>query len=92
MHVTFAVLFSIIVIFHTRLFKQSKGNDFQTEYIKISPHHCKACWKCMENCPKHVFGKIDLPLHKHIKIINSDACIGCRKCIKSCNYKAISAK
>ena len=29
----------------------------KTKHIAIDPDKCKACYKCVENCPKKVLGK-----------------------------------
>ena len=65
------------------------GKD-RTKYIYFDSGKCKACWKCLEVCPEDVFGKINILIHKHIKIVNPDNCIGCLKCFKACSHKAIS--
>jgi|WetSurMetagenome_2_1015567.scaffolds.fasta_scaffold887940_1 NAD-dependent dihydropyrimidine dehydrogenase PreA subunit len=62
----------------------------RTEYICFDSGKCEACWKCLEACPKDVFGKINILIHKHAKIVNRDNCTGCLKCIKACNHRAIS--
>lgn len=68
--------------------------QFQTDYIAVDSHYCKACWECYEACPKQVFGKINvlrLGIHKHIYVKNPDDCIGCKKCVKTCKHGAITA-
>lgn len=62
----------------------------RTDYICFDSEKCKACWKCLEVCSKDVFGKINILIHKHIKIVNRDNCTGCLKCIKACSHRAIS--
>jgi NAD-dependent dihydropyrimidine dehydrogenase PreA subunit len=66
-----------------------KQNRLETVYIQIYTRNCKACWNCVETCPKKVFGKIDIIFHKHARIDNSKECIGCLKCVKACEYVAI---
>ncbi|MBD5246558.1 MAG: 4Fe-4S binding protein [Barnesiella sp.] len=61
-----------------------------TNFVKINPHKCVACWKCLPACPKGVIGKVDLWFHKHIVFKHSDACIGCYKCIKACPHDVYS--
>ena len=60
-----------------------------TKYIQLASGNCKACWKCVENCPQKVMGKIDIIVHRHSKISEPDKCIGCMKCASVCEYKAI---
>lgn len=62
----------------------------RTECICFDSGKCQACWKCIEVCPKDVFGKINIVIHKHVKIVSRENCIGCLKCIKACSYRAIS--
>ena len=59
-----------------------------TRYVKIDARKCKACWKCVDECPRQVIGKIDLWFHKHVVFRHSDACVGCRKCIETCPHGA----
>ena len=64
----------------------------KTAYIAVDSHHCQACWECYDACPKQVFGKINVlwGLHKHIIIERPKACIGCKKCVKICQFGAIT--
>ncbi len=62
----------------------------QTNFIELNTKSCEACWKCLEVCPKGVFGKINILWHKHVKVANADSCIGCLKCVKACQAGAIS--
>ena len=66
------------------------GQPQTTKHIQLDPRKCQACWECFETCPKQVLGKIDLPFHKHTNIVNPDACIGCKKCVKACQHGAIT--
>ena len=59
-------------------------------FIDVNTHNCKACWKCMEGCPNKVFGKIDFLGHRHIKASHPEECTGCLKCVKACEYGAIT--
>lgn len=61
----------------------------KTEYVRLDSKECKACWKCIEACPDGVFGKINILVHKHAKVVNRARCTGCRKCVKACEYGAI---
>ena len=62
----------------------------RTSHVQLDTGKCKACWKCIEDCPNHVIGKVDLPWHKHALIINPDNCKGCLKCMKTCPQNAFS--
>ena len=61
-----------------------------TKYIQLNTRKCEACWKCVEACDKNVFGRINLPWHKHAVIVRSNNCTGCLKCKKACEHNAIS--
>jgi Pyruvate/2-oxoacid:ferredoxin oxidoreductase delta subunit len=60
----------------------------RTPYIQLDTKKCKACWKCITDCPNQVIGKVDLPWHKHAVILKSDSCTGCLKCIHDCPFEA----
>lgn len=62
----------------------------QKAYIATNPHNCVACWDCFNACPKHVFGKVDILGHRHIKIKHASDCIGCGKCVRVCQHGAIT--
>lgn len=65
-----------------------------TAFIAVDSRNCQACWERYEACPKQVLGKINvlgLGIHKHIYVKNPEACIGCKKCVKTCQYRAIVA-
>ena len=66
-----------------------KHNHLIKKFIEYNSRNCKACWQCLSACPNEVIGKIDIFFHKHAKISNPDKCIGCMKCVKSCEYNAI---
>lgn len=59
-------------------------------YVFLNTEKCKACWKCIENCPNHVIGKIDFHWHKHALIIEGNKCSGCLNCVKTCQFGAFS--
>ena len=61
-----------------------------TEFIEINSRSCEACWKCISVCPNNVIGKIDLPWHKHARIVNGRNCTGCLKCVNICESEALS--
>ena len=72
--------------------KPEKVNREQahTGYIQLDTKKCKACWKCKEICSNQVLGRINLPWHKHIRILNASNCTGCLKCVKVCEFMALS--
>jgi MinD superfamily P-loop ATPase len=70
--------------------RKGNGEHSRTAYIRIDNKKCKACWKCKEVCSKNVIGRINLPWHKHIRIVNGSDCTGCLKCVKVCAYNALS--
>lgn len=55
-----------------------------TAYVTMNTHLCRACWKCVEKCPKKVIGKSGFFLHRHAVFKNADACVNCGNCIKIC--------
>ena len=61
----------------------------KTKFIRVDTRKCAACWKCVEICPDHVFGKVILFKHRHTHIDHADACKGCKKCVQSCPNGAI---
>lgn len=69
--------------------RSSNHSHKQTTFIILDTHKCKACWDCMNHCPNQVIGKIDLPWHKHAKIVNPGSCNGCLKCVKACTQGAL---
>ena len=66
------------------------SNHTLSAYVKLDTRKCKACWKCMEKCPKNVIGRINLPWHKHARIVNGSNCTGCMNCVKICQDGAFS--
>lgn len=64
-------------------------NTEKTKFIRFDSRKCKACWKCVAICTGKVFGKINIIIHKHAKIVNGDNCTGCLRCIKECGFGAI---
>jgi len=61
-----------------------------TGHVWANTHNCKACWECINTCPKQVIGKVSFLWHKHIVFKNSERCIGCKKCIQACPYGVFS--
>ena len=88
---TFTVMATLHALSHHGRRKKGFGQPQKTAHIQLDPHRCQACWECVNACPKQVLGKVDLPLHKHAKIVNPDECIGCKKCVKACQHGAIEA-
>jgi ferredoxin len=62
----------------------------RTPFVQLDTKKCKACWKCIEICPNQIINKVDLPWHKHAKIVKQDNCMGCLYCIDICQYGAYS--
>ena len=62
----------------------------QNSYIAINTKIFRACWTCVRSCQQNVLGYVNLPFHKHVKIVNANDCIGCYRCIKVCPYRAIA--
>jgi uncharacterized Fe-S center protein len=72
-------------------FRTPNHRHTQTHYIHLDTRICKACWACVTICPQHVFGKVDLPFHKHALIEQAEKCKGCLRCVKACSNGAIQA-
>jgi 2-oxoglutarate ferredoxin oxidoreductase subunit delta len=70
--------------------RRNKREQARTNYIQLDTGKCEACWECIEVCSNKVFGRVNLPWHKHALIIGSVNCTGCLKCIKACRFNAIS--
>ena len=88
---TFTVMATLHALSHSSRRKKGFGQPQKTAHIQLDPHRCQACWECVNACPKQVLGKVDLPIHKHAKVVNPDECIGCKKCVKTCQHGAIEA-
>jgi len=74
---------------HIRRRTMKKNHGDRTEFIFFNSRKCRSCWKCIEVCPKKVFGRINIIIHKHALIRNGEKCSGCGKCVKSCTSGAI---
>jgi len=70
--------------------KRKTRKQAGTQFIQLDTTKCKACWKCIDICPRKVIGRINLPWHKHALIVKSNNCIGCWKCIRVCEFNAIT--
>jgi len=62
----------------------------RTPHVRLDTSKCKACWKCIKNCPSQVINKIDLPGHRHALIVQPDFCTGCLNCLDICKQGAYS--
>ena len=61
----------------------------KTAFILLDTKKCTACWKCLQICTNDVIGRINLPWHKHVKLVNKKYCTGCLRCVKVCNSGAL---
>lgn len=64
----------------------------ETPYIRVNTSRCKACWNCVNACPQGVLGKVDIPFHHHVRIVQAEKCTGCLLCFDACLHQAILAK
>jgi 2-oxoglutarate ferredoxin oxidoreductase subunit delta len=67
-----------------------KRRSSQTNYVQLDTERCNACWICQDACPNNAIGRIDLPWHKHVRFIADSNCIGCLKCVKVCEFGALT--
>ncbi len=72
-------------------FQSHSSRHTETPFIRLDTSRCKACWDCVDICPKHVLGKIDFPFHHHARIDRAEKCKGCLRCVKACANGAIYA-
>ena len=68
----------------------SRLKKIHTKYVWANHQRCKACWECVDACPKQVIGKVGILWHKHIVLKDSDNCNGCKKCIQICPHGVFS--
>lgn len=61
-----------------------------TQSVALDSRKCKACWICIDACPRQVIGRVNLPWHKHAIFVNSEKCSGCLTCLKKCPHGAYS--
>jgi 2-oxoglutarate ferredoxin oxidoreductase subunit delta len=67
--------------------RRKRGNrKVQTGFVTANTRNCKACWDCIDACPKQAISKVTFLWHKHIVFKNPENCTGCRKCIKICPH------
>ncbi len=64
----------------------SREKKYQTPYITIDSSKClgRKCMKCIDVCPKQVFGEGKFLFLKYFKFGDPNACIGCMKCARIC--------
>jgi len=67
-----------------------KFRKVYTGYVWANTNNCKACWDCINTCPRQVIGKVSFLWHKHIVYKNSASCNGCKKCIQTCQHGVFS--
>jgi len=65
------------------------NRPIETNFIRLDTHRCQACWACVAACRQQVFGKVDLPFHKHARLERAEKCKGCLRCVKACPNGAI---
>lgn len=56
-------------------------------HITVDRERCKACYICLENCPKNVFEVDDgfnSKGYQPIRVARPQDCIGCRSCTIVC--------
>lgn len=69
----------------------------------VDKEACKACNKCVVVCPKHLIELVPYEQKnlvqcnskdkgKDVMSVCSTGCIGCRKCVKSCEFGAVSVE
>jgi 2-oxoglutarate ferredoxin oxidoreductase subunit delta len=71
------------------IMRSPKRNHLEWGFIWLDTRRCKACWKCLSVCPRKVIGKVAILWHKHVRIANADACLGCLQCVKVCKSGAL---
>ena len=64
----------------------------RTAHIVLNTKCCQACWACVETCPEHVIGKVDMLFHRHARIDHPENCRGCLRCLKACPSLAIQVR
>ena len=57
--------------------------------IVVDGYKCIGCGKCVENCPKQVFGFFGPSKNPSTRRYRPEKCIGCMTCVKNCPVSAI---
>jgi 2-oxoglutarate ferredoxin oxidoreductase subunit delta len=73
-------------------FRSPFSRHTETLYIRLDTSRCKACWDCVQTCPRGVLGKVDLRFHRHARIGRAENCKGCLLCLDVCSHHAILAR
>lgn len=47
-----------------------------TRFVQFNPQTCKACWQCIDECPRGVLGQVSFRRHEHIHVDKPEVCIG----------------
>jgi Pyruvate/2-oxoacid:ferredoxin oxidoreductase delta subunit len=66
------------------------GRHTHTDFITLNTRLCKACWACVDNCPRQVINKVQLFNHQHAHIRAKERCRGCLRCVRVCPNASIS--
>ncbi len=61
-----------------------------TRFVTLDTSRCAACRACVEACPQHAIGLVDLPFHRHAVITDAAACTGCFTCVRTCAHGAFT--
>lgn len=64
----------------------------QTAHIQIDLRACRACWSCIDACPRQVLGQTPLKFHKHVHVDHAGRCKGCGACVRACPQGAITPR
>ncbi len=59
-------------------------------FIELNSRQCRACWKCVTECPQGVLHKVDFLWHRHAVVRRGDDCTGCLRCVRACDSNAIT--
>ncbi len=70
--------------------EKTKLNSKHSSFVGIETEKCIACWKCLDECPRKIIGKVVILWHKHIALKKPEICSGCLKCVKVCPHGVFS--